>query len=145
MGKKQSGAVTQSSNWDSDMGTIILTLPEGIIADTPVGGKFLQVHWRGTDYLLFAAATEHRYHNQLLAWFLARHDVRHDWADDQTLVVDHRELLVTGGGRFLLDANRRSLRVWDESSVYGRFDASRLAAQIKAAGAPWGEFTLELN
>ncbi|MEA3413539.1 MAG: hypothetical protein U9R74_18705 [Pseudomonadota bacterium] len=94
---------------------------------------------------MLAAATEHRYHNQLLARFLSEQVIRHHWVDKQNLVVDHPGFVVAGGGRFRLDPARKTLRVWDESSVYGRFDPSRLVAQLSTAEPPWNKLALDVD
>ena len=49
-----------------------------------------------------------------------------------------------GGGRFRLDLLTKQLRVWDRSSVYGRFDASALSVQLAAADPPWQELALRI-
>ncbi len=127
------------------METVILTYPAQIEDDAPLEGKFLQLRLAGRDCLLFAAATEHRYHNQILARFLSEQGIPNRWEGAENLVVDHPELAVTGGGRFRLDVSCESLCVWDDSSVYGRFDPSRLAAQLAAAGPPWGRLALSVG
>jgi hypothetical protein len=127
------------------MQTLILTYPTPIEDHAPMEGKFLQLCLAARDYLLFAAATDYRYHNQILARFLSEQAIPHHWEGAENLVVDHRELAVTGGGRFGLDPTRRTLRVWDESSVYGCFDPLRLAAQLAAAGPPWDRLALSVG
>ena len=49
-----------------------------------------------------------------------------------------------GGGRFRLDLLTKQLRVWDASSVYGRFDASALSVQLAAADPPWQGLALSV-
>ena len=127
------------------MQTLILAYPTQGEGDAPMEGKFLQLGLAARDYLLFAAATDYRYHNQILARFLSERVIPHRWEGAENLVVDHPELTVTGGGRFHLDPTRQTLRVWDESSVYGRFDPLRLAAQLAAAGPPWDRFALSVG
>jgi hypothetical protein len=100
-------------------------------------GKFLQLCLEGRDYLLLAAATEHRYHNQILAHFLEGLGIAHRWEGPAKLVFEHPRLEVTGGGRFRLDLARGSLLAWDDSSQYGGFEHRRLAAQLASAGPPW--------
>jgi hypothetical protein len=120
----------------------ILTYPIRIRDDVPVEGKFLQIRLGSRDYLIFAAAGEHRYHNQILARFLSQQGIPHHWEGAERLVVSHSQLAVAGGGRFRLDPVQESLRVWDSSSVYGRFDAARLAAQLAGGGSPWDRLAL---
>ena len=127
------------------MRTLILTYPTPMEDDAPLEGKFLQLRLAARDYMLFATATECRYHNQILARFLSEKGIPHCWEGEEKLVVDHPELAVTGGGRFRLDPTRQTLRVWDESGVYGRFDPLRLAAQLAAAGPPWDRHALSVE
>ena len=124
------------------MRTLILTYPTPMEANTPLEGKFLQLRLAARDYILCATATECRYHNQILARFLSEQGIPQRWEQAVNLVVDHPELAVIGDGRFRLDVNRESLHVWDDSSVYGRFDSSRLAVQLAAAGPPWNRLAL---
>jgi hypothetical protein len=108
-------------------------------------GKFLQLRLGPRDHLLLAAASEHRYHNQLLARYLAERGIPHRWEGAARLVVDRPGVVVIGGGRFRLDLARRSLRVWDESSRYGRFEVARLEAQLRAVGPPWDRIALVIG
>jgi hypothetical protein len=126
------------------MTTSILTYPKRLEATTSLEGKFLQLRWAGREYLLFAAAGELRYHNQILGRFLAEAGIPHHWEDAQTLVVDQVGLITLGGGRFRLDRSTKTLRVWDASSVYGRFDACALSAALTAADPPWRGLVLNV-
>jgi hypothetical protein len=126
------------------MRTLILTYPTEIDDAALLVGKFLQLRWAGRAYLLVAAADEHRYHNQILGRFLSEQGIPHRWEGAENLVVDDPELSIMGGGRFRLDLRIRTLRVWDASSVYGRFDASALPEQLAAADTPWQGLTLSV-
>jgi hypothetical protein len=127
------------------MQTLILIYPKSLEHDVPLEGKFLHLRLAARDYLLCATATECRYHNQLLARFLSEQGIPHCWEGGEKLVVDHPELEVIGGGRFRLDLIRETLHVWDDSSVYGRFDPSRLAVQLATAGPPWARLVLSIE
>jgi hypothetical protein len=124
---------------------MILTYPIEYDGNPPLEGKFLQLNLSGRDYLLFAATTECRYHNHILGRFLSEQAIPHHWEGTANLIVEHPELAVTGGGRFRLDPIRKSLHLWDESSVYGRFDPSRLALQLAAAGPPWDRLVVQIE
>lgn len=127
------------------MGTLILTYPAKGDAEGRLEGKFLQLRLDGRDCLLFAASARFRYHNQILARFLSDRGILHRWEGEFRLVLDQADLSVTGGGRFQLDSDRKSLYVWDNSSVYGRFDAAQLAEQLASAGAPWSGLALSVG
>jgi len=126
------------------MRTLILTYPTETDDEALLEGKFLQLRWAGRGYLLFAAADELRYHNQILGRFLLEQGIPHRWEGAENLVVDHPELSIMGGGRFRLDLLTKQLRVWDTSSVYGRFDASALPVQLAAADPPWRGLALSV-
>jgi hypothetical protein len=75
---------------------------------------------------------------------LAEQEIPYRWEDSESLVAGHPELTVLGGGRFCLDLRPKTLRVWDASSVYGRFDASALSEQLAAADSPWKGLTISV-
>jgi hypothetical protein len=127
------------------MRTLIPTYPTEIDDEAPLEGKFLQLRWAGRAYLLFAAAGEHRYHNQILGRFLSEQGIPQRWEGAEKLVVGRPELSIIGGGRFRLDLLAKQLRVWDASSVYGCFDASALSVQHAAADPPWQELALSVD
>jgi hypothetical protein len=57
------------------MHTLILTYPTPMEDDASLAGKFLQLRLAARDYILFATATECRYHNQILARFLSEQGI----------------------------------------------------------------------
>jgi hypothetical protein len=103
-------------------------------------GKFLQLVWRGQEYLAFAPSALHRYHNQLLAHFLQDQGIPHRWVTEQDLEFGHPRLAVKGGGRYRVNTSQKTLRLWDDSRVYGRFHEIGLPEKIAAAGHPWSNF-----
>ncbi len=127
------------------MRTQVLIYPPQGDGDAPIKGKFLQFNLVPWDYILFGAATEYHYHNEILARFLSEQGIPHRWEGAEHLVVEDPELRLKGGGRFRLDPTQETLHVWDESSVYGRFDPAQLRAQLAAAGPPWERFVLSVE
>jgi hypothetical protein len=124
---------------------LVLTYPSSLEKEPPREGKFLQIRLAGREYLVFAGDEEHRYHNQILARFLSDQGIPHHWEGQGNLVASHPALAIIGGGRFRLDPIEKTLRVWDASSVYGRFDAAALSAQLAAAEPPWRGLTLAVD
>ena len=123
---------------------------EYVAADAPLAaavitGKFLQIRWRGREYLLFAPFELDRYHNQILARFAQQQRIPHAWLDEQTLELGSAELIVIGGGRFRADHARKRLALWDDSQIYGRFDERGLAHKIAAAHHPWRHHQIEIT
>jgi hypothetical protein len=116
--------------------------PDGVPQD--LEGKFLQLSWRGQEYLVFASGEPHRYHNQILGRFLQERGVPHRWLGPQQLEVDDPGLVVLGGGRFRASGLRRTLELWDDSHAYGRFREVGLAQSLAAAGHRWSGFDLRI-
>lgn len=110
-----------------------------------LAGKFLQLTWRDREYLIFAPFELHRYHNQILGHFLEDNGIAHRWVDVETLEVKDAELRVIGGGRFRLGHTRKTLDLWDDSQVYGRFDKTGLADRIATADHTWSGFEIGIS
>ncbi len=111
----------------------------------PVEGKFLQLIWRGREYILFSARDLHRFHNEILGRFVADHDIEHHWLDNQALQLDAADLTVIGGGRFRSDTAARTLALSDNSQAYGRFDERGLKQKIAGAESPWVGFSITIT
>jgi hypothetical protein len=113
---------------------VLLGCPED---GSECNGKFLDLVWRGRQYLVFGAATAHRYHNRILGAFLVANGIPHHWASPHQLEVDGPDLAVLGGGRFHVAPAAGRLELWDTSQAYGGFDQGRLPAHIPVPGHPW--------
>jgi hypothetical protein len=122
--------------------TILVYAPS---ASPLLEGKFLQLLWDGREYLVFASASLHRYHNQILAQFCADHGIAHGWVAPERLEVADSRLEVRGGGRFRAEAGRGTLLLYDASQAYGRFDERGLAEKIAAADHPWRRYTITIS
>jgi hypothetical protein len=110
-----------------------------------VEGKFIQIVLHDEEYLVFAARELDKYHNQILARFLAGRGLPFRWSGEQTLDVNVPGLAVVGGGRFRVDNAARTISLSDNSQVYGRFDDRDLAHQFAAAGHRWSGFALHIR
>lgn len=110
-----------------------------------IEGKFLQLVLHGREYLVFASATRHRYHNQILAEFCADRGIAHRWVTAERLEVTDPALTVLGGGRFRADTRACTLELWDNSQAYGRFVERGLPERIAAADHPWARYTVTIS
>jgi len=108
-------------------------------------GKFIQFMLGGREYLVFAPRELHRFHNQILAHFLADRNLPHRWSGDQALEVKAPDLVIIGGGKFRVNTETKTLELWDNSQVYGRFDAHGLAGRIGAADHPWSGYSIRID
>jgi hypothetical protein len=108
-------------------------------------GKFVQLALHGVEYLIFAPAELHRFHNQILAQFLMEQNIPHRWVNGQTLEMAESDLVVIGGGKFRVNTGSRILELWDNSQAYGRFDGHGLPERIASAGHPWSGFDIGIS
>ncbi len=137
------------------METSLNCMPDTIVHDYCVSdtgtdpgtcqGKFLQLALHGQDYLVLSPGSLHRYHNQILAHFLHDKGVAYHWATDERLEYDTAEAQMRGGGRFRLSRDEKTLELWDDSHVYGRFDDHRLVEAIAHARHPWSGYRVTIR
>ena len=120
-------------------------LSDGETGETSCQGKFLQLVLERQDYLVFSPGSLHRYHNQMLARFLEGKSVAHHWITQERLEYDTSKLEVLGGGRFRADREARTLELWDDSHVYGRFENQGLAESIAHTGHPWSSYRVRIS
>ena len=108
-------------------------------------GKFLQLELKHTTWLLFSSTGTHRFHNQILARFLAEQSISHRWVTPEQLEYDEGHVTVSGGGRFSVDFAASLIEFWDDSTVFGRFDPGQLISQMRAAGPPWSALRINIR
>jgi hypothetical protein len=96
-------------------------------------GKFVQIKHEDTEYLIFAPQEFTRYHADLVQKFCQDKGVdgsyneqikRYDMHDPSWIII--------GGGKFEIDDEENSLRLYDNSMAYGRFDSRGLKKKILA-------------
>ena len=107
-------------------------------------GKFVQLALRDREYLLFAPFDLHSYHNQICARFLADNGIAHRWINEERLEFQCPEFTIFGGGRFHINTEKKTLKLWDNSQAYGRFDEHGLKEKIAAADHPWSGFAVDI-
>jgi hypothetical protein len=108
-------------------------------------GKFLQLVLRAQEYLVFAPAEIHRYHNQILAHFLEDNSIPCKWLSREELEVKSPDLAVLGGGRFRVNTEKKTLDLWDNSQAYGRFREHGLRDGIATASHAWSNYEIRIT
>ena len=105
------------------------------IARTPVppaiDGKFVQIRNGDTEYLVFSPREFTKYHAGIVERFCLDKGIegsydperkRYDIADQAWVVV--------GGGKFEIDRDRMTIRLFDDSMAYGKFDRAGMAEKL---------------
>lgn len=108
-------------------------------------GKFVQLVFQDCEHLVFAPFMLHGYHNQILARFLDERGISHRWRNPEVLDVETPALRVIGGGRYEVDVEAKTLSLWDNSQVYGRFDSHGLRDKISGAAHKWSGYSISIT
>ena len=113
--------------------------------NTDCEGKFLQLRLDSHAWLVFSPSSRHRYDNQILASLLGTEHIAHHWVTAERLEYDESRVSVIGGGRFRVNRQTRTLELWDDSHVYGRFDDRGLTQSIARAQHPWSGYRVKIR
>ncbi len=94
-------------------------------------GKFVQIRHEFTEYLIFSPTEFTKYHANIVERFCmdkrieGRYDSRgklYDIADSAWIVV--------GGGKYEIDETNRTIKLYDNSMAYGKFNIQGLRENI---------------
>ena len=65
-----------------------------------VRGKFVQLNWRGQQWLLFASKDQHAFHNQIVAHFLSENQLPFHWQSPEVLHFEQPEMVILVAASF---------------------------------------------
>lgn len=100
---------------------------------THITGKFLQIAHNNTEYLIFSPKEITAYHADILERFCRERDIKGSYdMERKCYEVDDPSLTVEGGGKFEIDTVVRSIRIYDDSMAYGKFNPSGLREKVLA-------------
>jgi len=107
------------------------------LAGTPVPavviGKFVQIRNGNTLYLVLSPKEFTKYHANIVERFCMDKCIegRYDVKREKFTITDH-EWQIVGGGKFELDANKKAIKLYDNSIAYGKFDTTGLKEMLGA-------------
>lgn len=88
------------------------------------------------EYWVFATPDRCRYHSDILSAFLAEMDVSVQRNENGAFELEP-DIRVLGGGLFRCDRRSRELVLYDDSTIFGRFDSDGAADKLAACDHPW--------
>jgi hypothetical protein len=98
-----------------------------------VHGKFVQIRNEKTEYLVFAPKEFMKYHAGIVERFCLDRGIEgHYDSEKKRYEIFDRSWIVAGGGKLELDRDRMTLRLFDDSMAYGKFDREGLAEKLLA-------------
>lgn len=94
-------------------------------------GKFLQIINDDTEYLLFSPRDLTPYHSDLLERFSGEKGIKGSFdSERKRFNIGDASWRVVGGGKFDIDPVSRSVRLYDDSMAYGKFDPAGLKEKV---------------
>lgn len=95
-------------------------------------GKFVQIRHDGEEYIVLAPKDYAPFHANIIEKFCQESCISGGYYDDGRAFRIHASgWLIVGGGKFEIDTEGKSLRLYDESLIYGKFDDSGLAQRLQ--------------
>jgi hypothetical protein len=105
------------------------------IANTEVppmtSGKFVQIRNRTTEYLVFSPKEFTKYHANIVERFCLDKGIEGGYdPEGKRYVIADRAWFVAGGGKYEIDTKRKTIKLYDNSMAYGKFDSQGLREKI---------------
>jgi hypothetical protein len=96
-------------------------------------GKFVQIRNGSTEYLVLSPREFTKYHASIVERFCIEKGIEGNYdAERKRYDIHDREWIVVGGGKFEFDAANKTIRFYDDSMAYGKFDAAGLPEKIRS-------------
>ncbi len=108
-------------------------------------GKFVQVRNGNTLYLVLSPKEFTKYHANIVERFCMDKGIEgsYDAKREKFTITDH-EWQIVGGGKFERDANKKTIKLYDDSMAYGKFDATGLK-EILGALPEFSGYTITIE
>ena len=110
-----------------------------------VAGKFVQIRHGSELYILFSPKEFTKYHANIVERFCMDKGIEgsYDAKREKFLIADTAWRII-GGGRFEMDTLQKTIRLFDNSMAYGKFDANGLAESLKSL-SEYSGFTVRIE
>lgn len=99
-------------------------------------GKFVQIRKGDAEYLVFSPTELTPYHANIVERFCFENGIGGSYGEEgRRYDIHDPQWVVVGGGKFEVDGNKRSIRLYDDSLAYGKFDSRGLKKKIHQVDA----------
>ena len=96
-------------------------------------GKFVQIRHGSTEYLVFSPTEFTKYHANIVERFCLDRGVEGGYdSGGKHYNISDRAWIVTGGGKYEIDTDRKTIKLYDKSMAYGKFDIPGLHDKIRS-------------
>jgi len=105
----------------------------GIAVPPATTGKFVQIRNGNTLYLVLAPKELTKYHANIVERFCMDRGIEGSYdAKREKFFIHDLTWEILGGGKFERDANKKAIKLYDNSMAYGKFDATGLPEMLGA-------------
>jgi hypothetical protein len=107
------------------------------VSNTPVPpliiGKFVQIKSDDTLFLVFSPRDFTKYHANIIERFCYDKGLEGSYDRERKRFDIHdKAWTIAGGGKFAIDKNRKAVKLFDDSMVYGKFEKTGLREIVNA-------------
>jgi hypothetical protein len=108
-------------------------------------GKFVQIRNESMEYLVFSPKDFTKYHANIVERFCLDKGLEGSYdPDGKRYDIYDREWDIVGGGKFEIDTTKQTIRLFDDSMAYGKFDSRGLPEKVSSIRAYSG-YAIMLN
>jgi hypothetical protein len=94
-------------------------------------GKFVQIRNGSTEYLVFSPKEFTEYHANIVERFCLDKGIEGGYdSGGKRYDITDRAWIVAGGGKYEIDTDKKTIKLYDNSIAYGKFDIPRLREKI---------------
>ena len=103
----------------------------GSAVPSVTAGKFDQIRNGSTLYLVLSPKELTKYHANIIERFCMDKGIEGSYdAKREKFFISDQAWQVIGGGKFERDANKKAIKLYDNSMAYGKFDATGLKEML---------------
>jgi hypothetical protein len=114
-------------------------------APSIITGKFVQIRHGNILYLVLAPQGLMKYHANIVERFCIDNDIEGNYdSERKRYKVRDQSWIVAGGGKFAIDRKQKTIKLYDDSMAYGKFDKSGLRDAIGTL-REFSDFTIQVE
>ncbi len=110
-----------------------------------ISGKFVQIRNEATEYLVFSPKEFAKYHANIVERFCLDKGIEGSYdPEGKRYVIADRAWSVDGGGKYEIDTKKKTIRLYDNSMAYGKFNIQGMKKKILSLTA-FSVFTVRIE
>ena len=99
-------------------------------------GKFVQIRNQSMEYLVLSPKEFTQYHANLVERFCLDMGIEGSYdVERKRYDIYDQAWVIVGGGKFEIDATKKTIRFYDDSMAYGKFNSRGLAEKVSSLPA----------